>query len=95
MRQRVHILVEGQVQGVGFRAAALREAERLGLTGWVQNLPEGERVEAEVQGEEEQVAVFLAFARQGPRAAVVRHVEVDDRPLVEEHGFSVRHPARR
>jgi alanyl-tRNA synthetase len=89
MLQRVHLLVEGHVQGVGFRAAAVREAERLGLTGWVQNLPDGEHVEAEVQGEAEQVAAFVAFARKGPRAAVVRRVEVDDRPLEEESGFSV------
>lgn len=47
---RRHIYFSGRVQGVGFRFRASWAAKRLGLTGWVSNLPDG-RVEMEVQGE--------------------------------------------
>ena len=39
--KRVHVLIKGRVQGVFFRAAAQREARRLGITGWVKNRPDG------------------------------------------------------
>lgn len=49
--RRVHILVHGHVQGISFRAFAKREALRLGLTGFVQNLPDG-GVEIIAEGDE-------------------------------------------
>jgi len=60
-----HVVVHGQVQGVGFRWWAAREADRLGVTGWVRNRPDG-AVEALVEGEPE------------PRHAAVSGVDVED-----------------
>jgi acylphosphatase len=73
-RARVHLLVSGVVQGVSFRAYAADEARRLGLAGWVRNLPDG-RVEAEAEGARAAVEALVAWCRRGPPAAQVDDVE--------------------
>jgi acylphosphatase len=67
-------LISGRVQGVCFRAYARDEARRLGLTGWVRNLPDG-RVEALAQGDPAKLGAFEAWCRHGPSHARVRKVE--------------------
>jgi acylphosphatase len=65
---------------VGFRYFTQRTAARLGLAGWVRNLPDG-RVESEAQGSREVLISFESALRQGPRGAVVaqfEHIEVSD-----------------
>jgi acylphosphatase len=84
-RVRVHLLVSGRVQGVAFRAYTEDEARRLGVTGWVRNLPDG-RVEAEAEGERAFVEALVAWCRRGPPAARVDHVEVAWRPYVGDLG---------
>ncbi|MEL7645782.1 MAG: acylphosphatase [Anaerolineaceae bacterium] len=71
--QRLHVLVEGHVQGVGFRYFTLEQARRLGLSGWVRNLPGG-AVEAEAEGPRENLLAFLEALAEGPAGAVVRRV---------------------
>jgi acylphosphatase len=73
---RAHLYVSGRVQGVGFRFSAVDAARRLGLHGWVRNLPDG-RVESEAEGEQTQVEAFVAWCRRGPPAAEVDDVEVE------------------
>ena len=73
---RVHVLVSGEVQGVFYRATARDVATRLGVKGWVRNLVDG-RVEAEVEGPAALVDEFVAWCREGPRAAHVENVEVE------------------
>jgi len=68
-------LISGRVQGVCFRAYARDEARKLGLRGWVRNLPDG-RVEALAQGDPAKLARFEAWCQQGPSHARVREVEV-------------------
>ena len=80
---RVHLNVVGQVQGVFYRAGARREALRLGLTGWVRNLPDGS-VEVIAEGEENQVEKLINWCRRGPPLAIVRSVEVNREPPVNE-----------
>lgn len=70
-----HLAIRGRVQGVGYRASLTREAERLGLTGWVRNRLDGS-VEAVVAGDAGAVEQLLAWARRGPPAAQVLAVEV-------------------
>jgi len=67
-------MVRGRVQGVYFRASALREARRLGLTGWVANRPDG-AVELVAEGEEDQVKDLLAWTQHGPSTARVEKVD--------------------
>jgi acylphosphatase len=80
--QTIRLLISGRVQGVGFRDALQREAERLGLAGWVRNRTSGE-VEALAQGPAQAVSALLAWARRGPPAAQV--AQVDCSPPAEEH----------
>jgi acylphosphatase len=75
MKRRAHLFISGRVQGVFYRANTRDEARRLGLTGWVRNLPDG-RVEAVIEGEEERVKELIDWCHQGPPGAIVRGVEV-------------------
>lgn len=65
--------VSGRVQGVFFRASARHEAERLGITGYAKNLPDG-RVEVVACGSKGQVDDFCAWLSQGPANAAVTNV---------------------
>jgi acylphosphatase len=72
--KRIHLVIRGRVQGVYFRASAVREAKRLGLTGWVKNRPDN-AVELVAEGEEDQVKDFLAWAQHGPSTARVDKID--------------------
>lgn len=74
--RRAHLLVQGRVQGVGFRAFVQSQAVRRELTGWVKNLPDG-RVESEVEGEETLVNAFIQTVRRGPSLAHVQNVDLE------------------
>ena len=68
----------------------MQEAVRLGVTGWVRNLPDG-RVEAVFEGEKEAVDAAVAFFRKGPRGAVVTDVDLKSEPFTGEFkDFKVR-----
>ncbi|WP_419819389.1 acylphosphatase [Glaciibacter flavus] len=77
MTIRRKVVVEGTVQGVGFRYWARSEAQRLGVSGWVRNRPD-DTVEAEVEGGDDAVASMVEWLRHGPRGASVTGVTVDD-----------------
>jgi acylphosphatase len=75
MRRRA--IVEGRVQGVGFRVALARAAQTRGVAGWVRNRADG-TVEAVFEGGPEQVESLVRFCREGPRGAEVERVDVTD-----------------
>jgi acylphosphatase len=74
--KRLHAMVRGTVQGVGYRATTSYEARKLGLSGWVRNRADG-GVEVEAQGEDQALEDFLSFLRRGPLGAHVDSVTVD------------------
>lgn len=76
MKVRAELKIHGRVQGVFFRQSTQAEAIRLGLTGWVRNLPDGS-VEALAEGPADAVRELLAWCRQGPPAAEVSSVDID------------------
>ena len=63
--KRVNAVVEGRVQGVGFRYFTRDRALRHGITGWVRNLPE-DNVEIEAQGTGDNVDAFIMEIKKGP-----------------------------
>ena len=73
---QLHALIEGRVQGVGFRYFTLKSAKEKNLTGWVRNRRDS-RVEVLAEGEQEQLNQLLADLRQGPISADVENVEVN------------------
>jgi len=88
-QKRIHLVVRGRVQGVFFRATAQREARQNGLTGWVKNRPDA-AVEMVVEGEEDNVKDFLAWAQHGPSTARVDKVETKWRSYTGEFaGFRI------
>lgn len=74
MKQELHLFISGRVQGVSYRANACNMARKLGLAGWVRNLPDG-RVELLAQGDEKPLKSLLAWAHEGPAQARVDHVD--------------------
>jgi acylphosphatase len=88
--QRLRAVVRGEVQGVGFRWAVQREAGRLGLTGYAENLPDGS-VRVEAEGDPGGLEELEAFLRQGPHWAEVQAVRAERVPATGEfHGFGTR-----
>lgn len=77
-----HCLISGRVQGVSYRFMAQQQAEKLGLTGWVQNLDDG-RVEMMIQGQADSVERMLSWAKQGPRFAHVTKLDVEKSNITE------------
>ena len=86
---RWHILFEGEVQFVGFRYTARLLAKKLGLSGWVKNLPDG-RVEVEAQGPVTDLRRFLLQIKSQPHIHVARYTITVIGPDPTERRFSVR-----
>lgn len=86
---RVRVVVEGRVQGVGFRWYALRRAEALGVSGAVWNRADG-AVEVEAEGARASLEVFAAALGDGPANARVTRVTADWSEGPSRHrGFAV------
>ena len=82
-------VISGRVQGVGFRAFAQHAARALGVTGWAQNLDNGD-VEVHANGAPRHLDDFEARLRQGPRWGEVRSVTVEEVEVSDSSGFHIR-----
>ena len=83
----VRLRIEGRVQGVWFRDWTRREAQSMGLSGWVRNLADG-AVEARLEGDKEAVRAMIGKCHTGPRLARVDRVMV-----LEERELTGRRPS--
>lgn len=81
---RARVIISGRVQGVFFRAETQRAAERIGVSGWVRNLPDG-NVEALFEGPREQVDAAIEWSHQGSPASSVSNVHVSWEDYTGEH----------
>ena len=89
-RERAHVYISGEVQGVFFRDSARKKAEQLGLAGWVRNVPDG-RVEALFEGPPERVREMIQWCKEGPPPAMVEDVDAEfEAPQEDLEGFEVR-----
>jgi DNA ligase D-like protein (predicted 3'-phosphoesterase) len=85
----VRAVVSGAVQGVGFRDATLREADRLGVSGWVRNAEDGS-LQVHAEGPEPAVEELVSFLRQGPRGADVADVAIESLKVEGHEQFAIR-----
>jgi acylphosphatase len=86
------VLVDGSVQGVGYREFTRRAALRLGVSGWVRNRYDG-AVEALIRGPPAAVEALVVEMRQGPRFATVNSViaiELDETLGEDAGAFVIR-----
>jgi acylphosphatase len=81
--KRVHLLVEGRVQGVYFRQGMMETAEKNNVLGWVRNLLDN-KVEAILEGNDSNVDAIVEWARFGPAGAVVKELQVTEEKYIGE-----------
>jgi acylphosphatase len=91
---RAHVIIKGIVQGVYFRAETKDAADRVGVTGWVRNRPEG-TVEAVFEGTRQQVEAAIEWCWKGSPASRVEDVAVSWEPYRGESGQFVIRPTGR
>ncbi len=72
----MHLIISGNVQGIGFRKWMQRQAKRLSLVGWVKNRDDG-AVESVIQGVPDAVQQLLAYIHQGPPLAHVEDIIIE------------------
>ncbi len=72
---RAQVIIHGLVQGVWFRASTREEAMRIGVGGWVRNLPDG-TVQALFEGEKKKVEEIIGWCYKGPPGARVSKVDI-------------------
>jgi acylphosphatase len=84
------LVVRGRVQGVGFRIFVRDLGTRLGLDGWVRNLPDGRSVETVAQGDSQRLSEFVAGVRRGPPGSYVGEFEeTAEKPDAGIRGFKI------
>ena len=81
--QRIRVFVKGKVQGVFFRQALKVKAKQNNVFGWVKNLDDG-RVEAVLEGDEENVDLLVEWCHGGPANARVEDVEIRNETVSNE-----------
>ncbi|MDP3435378.1 MAG: acylphosphatase [Bacteroidota bacterium] len=85
----IYIIIDGRVQGVGFRYFVLLKATELNLSGWVKNTPDG-KVEIEASGEPNNLRVFIDWMKTGPTRAIIKTFSVSDiTPIRTFTNFSI------
>jgi acylphosphatase len=86
---KVNLTISGKVQGVGFRYFVLRQAQKLGINGWVSNKSNGD-VEALAQGEKADLEQFIAKVKEGPSFSRVDNVNLEWMNKGEQYfGFEI------
>jgi DNA ligase D-like protein (predicted 3'-phosphoesterase) len=86
----VRAVARGDVQGVGFRDAAVRRAGELGVMGWVRNGEDGSSVLVHAEGPETAVGELVSFLREGPAAAQVAEVDTESVKFEGHEQFAIR-----
>ncbi len=89
-KKRVHLIISGRVQGVGFRCNTFRQAVELGIHGWVRNIPDN-KVEAVFEGDDHIVEQMVQWCYKGPSMSHVYNIEITKQQYSGEfQNFSIR-----
>jgi acylphosphatase len=92
-QSRLHVIIQGRVQGVGFRAFVHRKATEIGLTGWVRNRWDGS-VEVIAEGDQSKLDKLVIALKRGPASAMVSALDTEWQPATGEFKrFSVKFTA--
>jgi acylphosphatase len=90
MMKRIRIIAGGRVQGVGYRVSVQERVSRLGVVGYVRNLPDG-RVELVAEGTESELEEVLAIAQEGSPFSDVTDISItEEKPEGEFDSFGIR-----
>jgi acylphosphatase len=84
----IQLVIKGKVQGVFYRASAREVAEKLGITGWIKNTPEG-FVQIAANGSDEQLQEFISWCKKGPSKAIVTEIIVNSVKEENQKGFKI------
>lgn len=91
MKEQLHVLISGRVQGVWFRANTQRKAQELGITGWVRNTSDG-KVEAIFEGETTQLKNMISWCHKGPQFSQVTNVEIQHKQYTGQYtSFTIKY----
>ena len=82
-KQRIRLFIKGKVQGVFFRQALKVMAKKNNVLGWVRNLKDG-KVEALLEGEDDDVSKLVEWSHAGPANAIVEDVEIKNEKFTNE-----------
>ncbi|EGK13898.1 acylphosphatase [Desmospora sp. 8437] len=88
--KRIHLIVHGRVQGVGFRFYTQKAARKLGILGWVKNRSDA-TVEIDAQGNAKMLEQFLKAVRKGSPASKVDRIQIEQRKPTSFHTFEIRY----
>jgi len=88
MLQTISITVSGKVQGVFYRQSTREKATKLGITGFVKNLPD-DTVYIEATGTKEQLDELATWCKQGPPKASVTNIDIKELPLQQFPNFRI------
>ncbi|MFP4367599.1 MAG: acylphosphatase [Bacteroidales bacterium] len=88
--KRLKMKITGRVQGVAFRHYAQTKASQNGVKGYVKNMPDGS-VEIEAEGDEKALDGFVSWCHQGPDAARVEDIKVQEIPVKNDKSFNIRY----
>ncbi|MBC7081243.1 MAG: acylphosphatase [Thermoplasmatales archaeon] len=88
--KRVSVRIYGKVQGVWFRAHTKEMADKLGLCGWVKNMPDGS-VWAVFEGDERRIEEMIEWCHHGPPLARVERVEINEEEPKGEKDFRIKY----
>jgi acylphosphatase len=88
--KRLHAVVRGRVQGVGYRATTAQQGRQHGVAGWVRNLMDGS-VEVVAEGDDQVMLAFVDYLRRGPNGARVTNVDTEWTDARSDlQGFEIR-----
>ena len=86
--KRIHIIIDGRVQGVGFRYSLYIKALQLGIKGWVKNKDDN-KVEAVFEGEQDKINHILEFCKKGPFLTNISNIKIKEEQYKGEEKFRI------